>query len=109
MAHDEQLADRVREVLEHRSDVTSTRMFGSLGFLVGGHLACCVQRDGLLVRLPPDDAAAALAEPATRPFVMAGRHARGWVVVDVDGVAEPAALRHWVGRGVDSATALAPR
>jgi TfoX/Sxy family transcriptional regulator of competence genes len=109
MAYDEHLAERVREVIGHRSDVTSTRMFGSLGFLVGGSLACCVQHDGLLVRLPPDDAAAALAEPATRPFVMAGRHARGWVVVDLDGVADPEALRRWVGRGVESAAALAKR
>jgi TfoX/Sxy family transcriptional regulator of competence genes len=109
MAHDEQLAARVREVLEDRTDVTSKRMFGSLGFLVDGHLACCVRNDGLLVRLPPEDAAAALAEPGTQPFVMSGRHARGWVVVDLDGVADPAALHRWVGRGVDSAIALAAR
>ena len=109
MAHDEQLATRVREELEDRPDVTSKRMFGSLAFLVGGSLACCVQSDGLLVRLPPEEAAAALAEPGTRPFVMSGRPARGWVVVDLDAVAGPGELRHWVGRGVESATALAPR
>jgi TfoX/Sxy family transcriptional regulator of competence genes len=109
MAHDEHLAARVRETLEDRTDVTSKRMFGSLAFLVGGHLACCVRDDGLLVRLPPEDAAAALAETGTRPFVMSGRHARGWVVVDLDGVTDPAGLRRWVGRGIDSASALAPR
>ena len=109
MAHDEQLAARVRDELADRPDVTSKRMFGSLAFLVGGHLACCAQADGLLVRLPPDEAAAALAEPGTRPFVMSGRHARGWVVVDLDAVGDPDELRRWVGRGVGSATALAPR
>ena len=109
MAHDEQLAARVREELEGRPDVTSKRMFGSLAFLVGGSLACCVQSDGLLVRLPPEEAAAALAEPGTRPFVMSGRHARGWVVVDLDAVAGPAELRSWVGRGVGAASAPAPR
>ena len=106
MAHDEQLAGRVSAELAGHPELTTTRMFGSLGFLVGGRLACCVQADGLLVRLPPDEAAAALAEPGTRPFVMSGRHARGWVVVDAAGVTDLADLRRWVGRGVDSATAL---
>jgi hypothetical protein len=109
MAYDPSLADRVAAELDGRPDVRTTRMFGSLGFLVGGSLACCVQAEGLLVRLPPAEAAAALAEPGTRPFVMSGRHARGWVVVDVDAVADPSDLRRWIGRGVDAATAHAPR
>ena len=35
MAYDEVLADRMRALLEHRSDVTEKKMFGGLAFLVG--------------------------------------------------------------------------
>jgi hypothetical protein len=106
VAFDEALAERVRALFVDRPGVRETRMFGSLAFLLDGNMACCVSGEGLLVRLPPPDAADALAEPATRPFEMGGRVARGWVRVDLDGVSEDADLRRWVDRGAAHARSL---
>lgn len=39
MAYDEGLAQRVRETLEEREDVTEKKRFGGLAFLVGGNLS----------------------------------------------------------------------
>lgn len=36
MSYDEDLADRVREVLATRTDVVEKKMFGGLCFMVGG-------------------------------------------------------------------------
>jgi hypothetical protein len=81
MAYDEVLAERVRDRLPGR---TEKPMFGVRAFLTGGNLTVCVQADGLLVRLGPDGAARALAEPGVRLFDMGGRPMRGWVLVATD-------------------------
>ena len=106
MAFDAALADRVRTVLAGQAGVTETRMFGSLAFLLDGNMACCVSGDGLMVRMTPPDAAAALAGPDTRPFEMAGRKALGWVLVEPAGLADDDALRSWVDRGATHARSL---
>ncbi|WP_091025200.1 hypothetical protein [Nocardioides szechwanensis] len=51
MAYDEQLADRVRELVQEHGPADEKRMFGGPAFLLGGHLAVCASHDGgLLVR-----------------------------------------------------------
>jgi hypothetical protein len=106
VAFDAALADRVRTLFAGQDGARETRMFGSLAFLLDGNMACCVSGEGLLVRLPAPEAAAALAEPATRPFEMGGRVARGWVRVDPDGVSDDDDLRSWVDRGAAHARSL---
>src|SRR3712207_6682159 len=107
MAHDEQLAARVRDVLAGQVDVTEKRMFGGLAFLVGGHRAVSASgRGGLLVRVEPDRTDALLHEPGVAPFEMRGRPMTGWLHVSAAAVEEEDALARWVRLGVRSARAL---
>lgn len=46
MAYDEGLAQRIREALDDRSDVSEKKMFGGVAFLLGGHM--CVGVAGSL-------------------------------------------------------------
>ena len=39
MAYDEDLATRIRELLEDQSDVTEQKMFGGVAFFIGGNMA----------------------------------------------------------------------
>ncbi len=39
MAYDEDLAERIRELVAGASDLTEKKMFGGLAFLVGGNMA----------------------------------------------------------------------
>ena len=55
MAYDEVLAERVRELLAERTDVSERRMFGGLAFMVGGHMACGIAGDDLMVRVGRSD------------------------------------------------------
>ena len=106
MAHDEQLADRVRRAVSGAGAVEEKRMFGGLSFLVDGHLAVAVSgQGGLLVQVTDAERDALLAEPHVAPMVMGGRESRSWLHVQEQAVASAEQLRTWVGRGLATARA----
>ena len=107
MAYDEQLAERVRTLLG--AGATERKMFGGIAFMAGGHMACGVLGDELMVRLGPELADAALDEPHTRVMDMTGRPMRGFVVVTPAGLASEEALAGWVRRGEAYAASLPPK
>lgn len=51
MAYDEGLAQRVREVIDNRPFFQEKKMFGGIGFLIQGNMACGVIREDLIVRV----------------------------------------------------------
>jgi TfoX/Sxy family transcriptional regulator of competence genes len=104
MAYDEDLARRIRELLDDEPGVSEKRMFGGLAFLVEGNMAVAASgQGGLMVRVEPEETEALLREPGARPFEMRARGMRGWLRVDADEI-EP-----WVTRGVEYARSLPPK
>ena len=109
MAYDEELADRIRELLVLEPDVVEKKMFGGLAFLIGGHMSVAVSRaGGLLLRNEPEDTEELLRQPHVEPFVMRGRAMNGWVRVREEGVVEDEDLNRWVETGVGYARSLPP-
>jgi TfoX/Sxy family transcriptional regulator of competence genes len=107
MAYDEDLANRVRELVAADGQFTEQRMFGGLAFLVGGNMAVAASgQGGLMVRVDPGDTEALLAKPHVRPFEMRSREMKGWVRVDAEGVRTKRQLEPWVRRGVSYARSL---
>lgn len=107
MAYDEDLADRVRELLGAQRGVEEKRMFGGLAFLINGNMSVCVSgQGGLMVRVPRDETEKLLAREHVEPMVMAGRETLGWLRVSVAGVKTKRQLQGWVSRGVDYARSL---
>ncbi|MFD0901834.1 TfoX/Sxy family protein [Actinomadura sediminis] len=84
MAHDEDVANRVREALADERDVREVRMFGGLAFMVRGKMAATANAGGrLMVRCDPDRADELLERPgASWPEMRGKRMAKGWIVVD---------------------------
>jgi TfoX N-terminal domain len=110
MAYDEDLANRIRELLADEPGVTEKAMFGGLAFLLGGHMAIAASgQDGALVRVDPEETDALMAEPHAGPMEMRGRAMRGWLRVAPEGVASVRELEPWVRRGVDYARSLPPK
>ena len=109
MAYDELLAERVRDLLSLRGDVTERKMFGGIAWMVSGNMACGLLGEDLIVRLDPEDAVQALEENHTREFDFTGRPARGMVVVEPAATVEPDELAGWVEAGVGFASALPPK
>jgi len=107
MAYDDELADRIRELLGPLRGVDEKRMFGGLAFLIGGNMSVAVSgQGGLMVRVPPADTEKLLSRKHVSPMVMAGREVRGWIRVDADGVKTKRQLTDWVTRGIDYARSL---
>ena len=106
MAYDEELAERVRDLLSARSEVTERKMFGGIAFMVGGNMACGVLGDELIVRLGDDEGEKALAEEGVRPFDFTGKPMKGIVYVAADRTSDDAGLAEWVDAGADYAASL---
>src|SRR5689334_8927645 len=110
MAYDEDLADRIRELIGGERGVEEKRMFGGLAFLINGNMSVAASgRGGLMVRVPPADTEKLLAREHVDPMVMAGRETRGWLRVSSDGVTTKRQLQSWVAKGVGYAKSLPPK
>jgi TfoX/Sxy family transcriptional regulator of competence genes len=107
VAYDEDLADRIRELLIEESDVTEKKMFGGLAFLIGGRMAVAASgQGGLLVRVDPAKSDKLLATTTARPMEMRGRPMEGWLRVDADATRTKRQLARWVGLGITHARSL---
>lgn len=107
MAYDEELADRVRELVATDPELSERRMFGGLAFLIGGNMAVAASgQGGLMVRVDPADAEQLIDDQQVRPMVMRGREMRGWLRVEQDAVDTDDALAAWVSRGTTFARSL---
>src|SRR3954463_3487986 len=110
MAYDEDLANRIRELMAEESAVTEMRMFGGLAFLIGGNMSVAASgQGGLMVRVAPEETDALLEKPHARTFQMRGRPMNGWLRVDAEGVRTKRQLEPWVRRGVQYARSLPPK
>ena len=110
MAYDEDLANRIRELVADEPDLTEKRMFGGLAFLIGGNMSVAASgQGGLMVRVDPDETEALVAKPHAQPFVMRGREMKGWLRVGDEGVRTKRQLEPWVRRGVAYARSLPPK
>ena len=110
MAYDEELANRVRELIAGENGVVEKKMFGGLAFLIGGNMSVGISgQGGLLLHVPPDETESLVAKPHAEPFVMRGRAMNGWLRVAPEGVGTKAQLERWVGRGVTYAKSLPPK
>jgi TfoX/Sxy family transcriptional regulator of competence genes len=107
MAYDEDLANRIRELVGTERGVTEKRMFGGLAFLINGNMSVSASgQGGLLLRVDPDETDVLLSKPGAAPFEMRGRPMQGWIRVTADAVRTKRQLERWVARGVAYARSL---
>lgn len=109
MAFDDELAGRIREILDATPGVAEKKMFGGIAFLVNGNMAVGVHEDEMIVRLPAEETERAVALPGVRPFDLSGgRPMRGWILVHRDALGGDA-LGEWVATGRSYAESLPPK
>lgn len=108
MAYNLKLAERIRSQLDGIPFVEK-KMFGGVGYLLHGNLACGVIKDDLIVRVDPEKHAALLKKVHVRPFDMTGRPMKGWLIVTAEGVKTDRQLAAWVKEGMEFALTLPPK
>jgi TfoX/Sxy family transcriptional regulator of competence genes len=107
MAYDEDLANRIRELILIEDGVTEKRMFGGLAFLINGNMSVSASgQGGLLLRVDPAETDALLGKQHAHPFEMRGRAMQGWLRIDAEGLQTKRQLERWVSRGIDYARSL---
>lgn len=110
MAYDEELAERIRQVVQDEPGLTEKRMFGGLAFLIGGNMAVSASgQGGMLLRVDPARTDELVAAPSVDRFEMGGRRMNGWLHVGLQAISTEEALRQWIGHGVAYARSLPPK
>ena len=113
MPYLEEYADRVRAALANVAGVTESKMFGSLGFMINGHLTIGVGdgRDGsvIMVRVGKPNEPEFLLDPGTSTSVMGKKVMHGWIDLTPEAVDSDDALQLWVGRAVTFVQTLPPK
>lgn len=108
MAYDENLAKRIDDALEKIAPpkLLDKKMFGGIGFLVQGNMACGVLGDDLIVRVGKQAYPEEISLPETKPFDTTGRPMTGWVMVPDRFLRDDEVLLEWVRKGVSYALSL---
>ncbi len=110
MAYDEDLANRIRELIATEPGLTEKKMFGGLAFLINGNMSVSASGPGgLLLRVDPAASDGLLDRAHAEPFVMRGRAMQGWMRIAPEGVKTKRQLEGWVAHGVAYARSLPPK
>ena len=106
MAYDELLVSRIRALIGLQPNLEEKKMFGGVGYLLNGNMACGVHQNDLIVRVGPANYDQALSRPYARVFDMTGRPMAGWVMVAPEGFTTQADLKAWIEQGIAFARSL---
>ena len=109
MAYNETLAQRIRNHLSSHPAYSEKKMFGGIGFMIAGNMACGVKENGVMARVGKERYEEALQEPGIVIFPETGRPMRGWVTVTPPACESDQELYKWVDECVQLAETLPPK
>ncbi|WP_316794161.1 TfoX/Sxy family protein [Pedobacter frigoris] len=92
----EQVADRVREILVNEADVEEKTMFSGHCFLVNGKMCICVNQEELLCRIGHEQVVEELEKGNARQMVMNGRASKDFVYVALADITSGRELAYWI-------------
>ena len=107
MAYDQELAERIREVLDSEVGVREKKMFGGVAFLVRGNMAIAASgQGGALVRVDPAESDHLVDTTTAELAVMQGRPMAGWLRVPSESLRTRTQVAKWVRVGTGYAGTL---
>ena len=110
MAYDQKLAERIRAEVKGLP-VIEKKMFGGVGYMLNGNMACGILSGDLIVRVKLEEYEKLLKRAHVKIFTMKNgpRPMKGWVMVEPDGYKTAKQLSQWVKMGVEFAATLPPK
>ena len=110
MVCDEDLAERLRDLLGSEPQLTEKKMFGGVAFLINGHMAIAASgQGGVLVRVDPARSDKLVGTSNAEVAVMRGRPMDGWLRVSSEHLRTKRQLAKWAGLGAAYAGSLPPK
>jgi hypothetical protein len=109
MAYDEKLTERIRAALKDAPGMEEKKMFGGVGFMLRGNMACGVHKDRLVLRVDRQEHDEIMRMPHTSPFDITGKAMKGWLLVEPEGLESEKHFQEWVSMGVDYSLTLPPK
>lgn len=107
MPYDQILAERIRSALKVHPAIVEKKMFGGVGFMINGNLACGVQGVDLIVRIGVESNATGLSLPHVLQFMpVPGKPMAGWILVAPGGTSTDQDLQKWIRAGYEYASSL---
>ena len=110
MAYNLKLAERILAEL-NGIPVVEKKMFGGVGFLIHGNMACGILGEDLIVRVSVDEYETLLKRTHVKIFTMKGgpKPMKGWLMVEPEGCKTQKQLSAWVKKGVEFTLTLPPK
>ena len=110
MAANEALLNRVRRALGEKLPVEEKKMFGSIAFMVRGHMCVAVGPDRMMVRVDPERHDEIVSESVhCTTMVMKDREYKGYIRVDIAGLTAKKDLDRFLKLALDYNSRMAPR
>ena len=107
MAYNQNLTKRIQTILREHPGLVEKKMFGGVGFILHGNMACGVLGNDLMVRVGIEHNDSALSQPFARQFIApGGKPMAGWILVSQEGVEMDQDLQQWVELGYNYASTL---
>ena len=101
MAYDEQLADRIREILIDQPVTEEKQMMGGLAFMVNDKMCVGVIKDEMMARIDPDVYDEALEKHGCRPMDFTHKPMKGWVFISPESIDNVKNLEYWIALALD--------
>lgn len=104
MAYNEELAQRIREILNDRNEpVVEKKMFGGLAFMLHDKMCCGIIKEDLMVRALDERYEELLHMNGAREMDFTGRPMKGFLYVDAVTLTTRKKLSDWVDVAVEFA------
>ncbi len=102
MAYNLRLAERIRAEMQGLP-VIEKKMFGGVGYMLNGNMACGILGDDIIVRVNVEDYEKLLKRTHVKIFTMKNgpRAMKGWLMVEPEGYKSAKQFTGWIKMGVE--------